>query len=82
MWRGGDCTRILPTLARVRATSGLSWLLALYPALKGFSPGSPGFPLSAKINIFKFQFDGMQDLPENHFRELPEQISININYYY
>ena len=26
-----------------------------------------GFPLSSKINITKFQFNWMQDLPENHF---------------
>ena len=27
-----------------------------------------GFPLSSKINISKFQFDRMQDLPGKHFR--------------
>ena len=33
-----------------------------------FFSGFSGFPLSSKINISKFQFDRMQDLPENHFR--------------
>ena len=47
------------------ATSGLSWLLVLYSAPRGFSPG---FLLSSKVNICKFQFERMQDLPENHFR--------------
>ena len=54
-------------MTRVRATSGLSWLSVLYSNPGGFSPGSPVFPFS-KINISKFQFDRMQDLPENHFR--------------
>ena len=31
-------------MARVQATSGLSWLLVLYSAPRGFSPGSPVFP--------------------------------------
>ena len=31
-------------MARVRATSGLSWWLILYSAPRGFSPGSPVFP--------------------------------------
>jgi len=33
-----------------------------------FFSGFFHFPLSSKINISKFQFDRMQDLPENHFR--------------
>ena len=61
-WCSGDCTHL-----GVWATSGLSWLLVLYSAPRGFSPGFSGFPLSSKINISKFQFDRMQDLPENHF---------------
>ena len=38
-----------------------------------FFSGFSGFPLSSQINISKFQFDRMQDLPENHFQvvELP-----------
>ena len=58
-----------PNLARVRATSGLSWLLFLSSAPNGFSPGSPVF-LSPQKSTFpdsKFQFDRLQDLPENHF---------------
>ena len=33
-----------------------------------FFSGFSSFPFSSKINISKFQFDRMQDLPENHFR--------------
>ena len=51
-WRRGDCTRLPPTwpgfdLGLV-ATSGLSWLLVLYSAPRGFSPGSPVFPSPQK----------------------------------
>lgn len=46
----------------------LSLLLVLYSALRCFSPGNSSFPLSSKIHIFKFQFDWVQDLPQNHFR--------------
>ena len=49
-------------VARVRfpdsATCGLSLLLVLVLAPRGFSPGTPVFPaLSSKTNISKFQFD-------------------------
>ena len=71
-WRSGDCTR-LPAMwpeydFGLKATSGLIWLLVLDSAPRGFSPGSSVFPLPQKINISKFQFDWMQDLPENLFR--------------
>ena len=33
-----------------------------------FFSGYSSFPLSSKTNSFKFQFDRMQDIPENHFR--------------
>ena len=46
---------------------GLSLLLVLYPAPRGFSPGSPVFPLSSKTNISKFQFD----LEVRHFSHEP-----------
>ena len=39
------------------AICGLSLLLVLVLAPKGFSPGYSGFPLSSKTNISKFQFD-------------------------
>ena len=48
--------------------SGLSSLLVLDSALRGFSLGSWVFPSPQKSKISKFQFDRMQDLPENHFR--------------
>ena len=46
-WRSGDCTTSTH-MARVQATSGLSWLLVLYSAPRGFSPGSPVFPSPKK----------------------------------
>ena len=33
-----------------------------------FFSGYSSFTLSSKTNSFKFQFDRMQDIPENHFR--------------
>ena len=36
---------------------GLSLLLVLFLAPRGFFPGTPVFPLSSKTNISKFQFD-------------------------
>ena len=42
---------------------GLSLLLVLFLALRGFSSGSLVFPLSTKTNISKFQFD---QEPEGH----------------
>ena len=39
-----------------------------------------GFPLPSKIKISKFQFDRMQDLPENHFR-VSGASWVNINNY-
>ena len=36
---------------------GLSLLLVLVLALRGFSPGYSGVPLSSKANTFKFQYD-------------------------
>ena len=36
---------------------GLSLLLVLFLAPRGFSPGTPVFPISSKINISKFKFD-------------------------
>ena len=47
-WRSGESTR-LPTM-----WPGLSLLLVLFLAPRGFSPGTPVFPLSLKTNTFKF----------------------------
>ena len=41
----------------VNAIFGLSLWLVLSLAPRGFSPGTPVFPLSSKTNISKFQFD-------------------------
>ena len=51
--------------------SGHDWVKLVVGSLlcsERFFSGFSSFPLSSKINIAKFQFDGMQDLPENHFR--------------
>ena len=40
----------------IDAICGLSLLLVLSFALRGFSPGTPVSPLSSKTNISKFQF--------------------------
>ena len=50
--------------------SGHEWVKLVVGSLlcsERFLSGFSGFPLSSKINFFKFQFDQMQDLPENHF---------------
>ena len=41
----------------VDAICGLSLLLVLSSALRGFSPGAPVFPSPQKTNISEFQFD-------------------------
>ena len=51
--------------------SGHEWVQLVVGSLlcsERFFSGFSGFPLSSKINISKFQFDRMQDLPESHFR--------------
>ena len=59
-------------MAQVRLrTRGHKWVKLVIGSLlcsERFFPGFSGFPLSSKINISKFQFDQMQDLPENHFQ--------------
>lgn len=69
---GCHCTRLPPTWHRF--DSGLVKLVvgSLLCSESFFS----GFTLSSKVHIFKFQFDQLQDLLQNHFRasvvELPE----------
>ena len=51
--------------------SGHEWVKLFVGSLlcsESFLSAFSGSPLSSKINISKFQFDQMQDLPENHFR--------------
>ena len=51
--------------------SGHKWVKVVVGSLlcsERFFSGFSGFPLSSKISISKFQFDQMQDLPENYFR--------------
>ena len=55
-------------MARVLATSGLQLAVGSLLCSERSLPRFSGFPLPSKINISKFQFDRMQDLPENHFR--------------
>ena len=45
------------SIPRPSVISGLSFLLALYSAPRGFSPGPPVFSSPKKTNISKFQFD-------------------------
>ena len=50
--------------------SGHEWVKLVVDSLlcsERFSSRFSGFPLSSKINISKFQFDRIQDLPEKHF---------------
>ena len=46
---------------------GLSLLLVLYSAPRGFSPGTPVFPSLPKPTFPNSNSIRMQDLPENHF---------------
>ena len=64
------------------AICGLSLLLVLYSAPTSFSQGSPVSPFSSKTNISKFQFDRIQDIPENHFRVSGASWANITNYYY
>ena len=64
---GGKCGAVVRALAShqcgpgsnpgVDAICGLSLLLVLSFAPRGFSPGTPVFPSASKTNISKFQFD-------------------------
>ena len=47
----------LPSPISLGAICGLSLLLVLFSAPRGFSPGTPVFPSPSKTNISKFQFD-------------------------
>ena len=59
--RSSESTRLPPMWPGIHSQSsairGLSLLLVLYFAPRGFSLGTPGFPLSSKSSISKFQFD-------------------------
>lgn len=60
-------TSYLGLISRHGVICGLSFLLVLYSALRGFSPGTLLFPSPQKTNIYKFQSDtGMHE----HFCEL------------
>ena len=72
-------------MAQVRfRTCGHEWVKLVVGSLlcsERFFSGFSGFPLSSKINISKFQFDRMQDLPENHFWVSGASwVNINNNY--
>ena len=57
-WRSGDSARLPPTWPGFKSRCGLSLLLVLSLALRGFSLGTPVLhALSSKTNICKFQFD-------------------------
>ena len=56
-------------MAWVWATSGLLKLVVgSLLCCERFFFGFCGFPLPSEINISKFKFDWVQDLPENHFQ--------------
>ena len=59
--RSGESTCLPPVWPGIHSQSsailGLSLLLVLYSAPKGFSLGTPGFALCSKSSISKFQFD-------------------------
>ena len=84
-WRGGECTRLPPTWPAfdfgLVASSRLTCLLVLYSSSRDFFSRFFNFFLSSKINISKFQFDVMQDLPEDHFRVSGASWVVIINYY-
>ena len=64
--------------------SGHEWVKLVVGSLlcsERFFSGFSGFTLSSKINISKFQFDRVQDLPENHFR-VSGASWVNIDNYY
>ena len=57
-WRSGESARCGPgSNPGVDAIRGLSLLLVLSFAPRGFSPGTPVFPSPQKPSISKFQFD-------------------------
>ena len=70
-WRSGESTRLPPMWpgfdSRTNVICGLSLLLVLYSAPRGFSPGTPVFPSSQKPTFPNSNSIRMQDLPENHF---------------
>ena len=59
--RSVERTRLPPVWPGIHSQSntvrGMSLLLVLYSAPRGFSLGTPGFALSSKSRISKFQFD-------------------------
>ena len=59
--RSVERTRLPPVWPGIHSHSntirGMSLLLVLYSAPRGFSLGTPGFALSSKSRISKFQFD-------------------------
>ena len=70
-WRSGDSTRLPPTWPGLdlglAAMSGLSWLLVLYSAPRGFSPGSPVFPSPQKSTFSNSNSIGCRTSLENTF---------------
>ena len=64
--------------------SGYEWVKLVVGSLlcsERLFSGFSGFLLSTKINIFKFQFDRMQDLPKTPFR-VSGASWVNINNYF
>ena len=70
-WRSGENTRLHQcgpgSIPGLDVTCGLSLLLVLYSAPRGFSPGTPVFHSLQKPTFPNSNSIRMQDLPENHF---------------
>jgi len=69
-WRSGDVV-VIALASHLRGLgSGHEWVKLVVGSLlcsKRFFSRFCGFPLSSEINISKFKFNQMQNLPGNHF---------------
>ena len=81
-----DGVRVIALASHLRGPgSGHEWIKLVFVSLlcfERFFSEFSGFPLSSKINISKFQFDRMKDLPENQFRASGNSWVNISNYYY
>ena len=78
-WRSGHQSRLPPLLQKM-FVCGLSFSRS-QPDFEGFLRALR-FPPSSKLTPSLFQFDRMQDLPENHFRVSGASWVNIIHYYY
>ena len=85
-WERSPPTNVARVHPGVDAICGLSLLLVLSSALRGFSPGAPVFPSPQKTNISEFQFDQESGrwrttlwmcYPQNHYLFYSKKILTN-----